>query len=1309
MKKELLFALCAFFPAVFYSQKVEVPWAGSEVVDYGLTKINYPKFDHTGYAPEDYTVYFNFQGPSNGQRHKVTNLVWEKTTKQNLFDLSEAMLPNEDRTDIAYYFDTKNNAEFFFAKVSTLKFEKGHIYRLKSFEVVPDASIASRTARSATSKIGTSENPLKAGTFYKIKVDKSGVFKITKKFLSDNGINVNNINPKNFRIYGNGGLALSEFNQDEKYASLQENAIQVVGEEDGVWNDDDYALFYAQGAHGFNLHSSGTNSFNRNTRTETRTDRSLHFQNIYEDHAYYFINFDMGEGKRITDKDETLPATLLTRYDDYQFIDEDKNNLLKLGRVWVSDPITNELSIKFTKKTPSRPEDLVQYRTSVVGYKSQQNTITQSINGLDESTYTVPSSSVEFNKITAFNGTIDGLTGQEITFKITPNFSANPSGSFYFDYAEVLYKEDLVFNDSQMNFRVYDIQEDSNNTYGFSLSNANSAEQVWDVSDITNVSRKNNLSGNTSVYNFAYTADSPNFNNEFVAFKHSAAHTPTFVGKIDTQDLSSLQNIDYLAITKKEFLGEAQRLADYHASKNGFRTAVVDVQQIYNEFSSGSQDITAIRDFVSKLQNENGGLKYVFILGDASYDFKNKTTNNDNIIPNYQSEDSSNVISTFVTDDYFGYTDTQTSPLVQMNLPSIPIGRLPASNLTEAKLLIDKTLAYYNALSNQPSPFGPWRMKMSFVVDDDYDGGEPFHNVMNNAIQHSFEDGTEKKEYNISKLYLDAYPASSTAAGQRFPQINQAISNDFGNSLSIFYFGHGGINGWAQERVFTLDEIQTLNNYSAVYNRFPLISTITCEFTLWDDPAISSAGEQTLKSKTGGAATMITSSRAISVTYGRQFTDLLTQKIFELNNNDFNRLGDAHLAAKKLKGFDRGHLQVNFLGDPAMKLSRPKPLITVDNIESPVSGQLRALDYVKISGKILKDNGEIDEQFNGKVNINIFDKRLNKTTRNNDNTAGLNPKLSYTEEGTAIVKSATNAKNGLYTLEFYVPKDINYEVGNGRILIYADNFATATPKTDAFDVYHNQSYSIGEINPNGINDQEPPKVNLYMNNTNFADGGITNQNPTLLACITDNTGINSAGAGIGHDITVVLDGEVINTTVVNDFFSAGESNGCINASFAEYQKGSVSYPFRNLKPGAHQLTFKVWDINNNSATASLNFVVKDDAEQKLTLNRLLNWPNPFTDKTYIQFEHNCNDILDVNVQIYTITGKLVRTLSVPVSSEPFMEGYRTPRTAIEWDGKDDFGDAVGKGTYIYKVVAKSQNQEQCKGSATAVEKLVILK
>lgn len=1298
MKRKITLLSLIAFASTLYAQRNTIEWNGSKIQDFGDTKLNLPNFKNEGFSFSQNNVFIVTKQKIGEKELKISDLSWDGVSNQDLYELNRGGLPDHDIAEVSYY--TLDGERYASVSVGLFKNVNGRIQRLSSFNV-SEASTPINTFRSVN-KIGTTGNPLASGSFYKIKVDKSGVFKITAQFLRDNGINPSSVNPKNLRIYGNGGIMLPEFNQDARYNSLQENAIQVVGEDDGVWNDNDYALFYAQGPNGYNLYD--TNNGKGFKRRESRTDISNNLKNIYDDFSYYYINFDKGAGKRVGTIDGNLPAQMISRYDNYQVINNDQKNLLKVGRIWVEDtPFSTEKVVTFTTNSPMQPTDVIKYRSQVIGYRSQQNSMGIKINDLNPYQDSVPTdqATYQYNFYQmVYNGVISNQTGNQITFKYTPDIAKNPNGTFYLDYAEVQYKENLSFNGSQMNFRDFSIVSGSNTDYGFSISNASSLEQVWDVTDITNANRRVNKAGAGS-FNFAYTASDQNFNNEFVAFRADAAYSPQFVGRIPNQNLSAITNIDYLILTVPELMGQAQRLANYHQTKSNFKVEIVDVNKVYEEFGNGSKDLTAVRDFVTRLNTTQGRLKYVFILGDASYDYKNRTPNNSNVVSAYQSEHSADYVQSFVTDDYIVMTGPQTAPSIMYNIPDLPVGRIPAANNTEAVNMIDKTLAYYNALPGQSSPFGDWRMKLDFIVDDNAEGDGPFHDVMNKSLVSVFEQPgvSTLKEYNVKKLYMDAFTVQSTAAGPRYPQVNQAISNSIGNSLYLFYFGHGGVNGWAQERVLTSTEIQNSNNFSNVYSRFPFVSTITCEFTLWDEPATNSAGEQFMKLKQGGPATMITSSRAISIDYGRSFTDTFTKNIFQLTNDDFNTLGYAHLNAKKQTGVNPNHFRVNVLGDPAMKLSRPERLLTIDDIETPVPGLIRGLDFVKIKGHINNPNGTLNTAFNGRVAINIFDKRLNKKTLNNNNWSF--PVLNYTEEGSAIVKASGTAVNGVFTAEFYVPKDINYAVGEGRILGYADNKVN--------DVFNNQAVQIGDINPNGINDNQPPKVKLYMNNTNFADGGITNQSPMLLACLTDDTGINSTGSGIGHDITVYLDGQVINTVILNDFYSPGEGNGCLNPSLAEYQKGNVTYPFRNLATGQHQLTFKVWDINNNSSTATLNFEVKDEADQHLMINRPLNWPNPFTNKTYVQFEHNCDDILDVNVQIYTITGRLVKTISQAVVAEPFLQGFRTPRQAIEWDGRDDFGATVAKGTYIFKIFAKSQNQEKCKGSATAVEKMVLLK
>jgi len=1302
MKQVLTSILFCLFFSLFNAQSVAIQWDGTKVIDYGTQKVTLPSFKNEGFTYEEGSVYLYFNQEYKDQEQIVSNLVWEKVNQKDLFDISLYSIPREEIAGINVNTNPYTQEKSSTARISCLKLENNTVFRLVSFTIANSGKSASQQF-SMGGKVGSTQNPLKEGTFYKIKVDKSGVFKITSKFLRDNGINPSNINPKNFRIFGNGGLMLPENNNDIRYAALQENAIQVSGENDGVWNEEDYALFYAQGPNGFNVYKSDTNNpnGNPNKRIETRTDRSSNFVNIYDNFSYYFINFDVGPGKRIQVVDAALGTETFTRYDDYQFINEEKFNLKKVGRIWTGDFFNSAKTVAFTTKSAIQPTDVIKFRSRFIGYESAGNKVAASLNSSNNQDFGIASSEKKDYIPIIYSGNATNLQGTTLTFNLVPDTSSNPNGKFFFDYAEVQYKEDLKFTNSQLLFRSFDIMEQSGNSYTFSISDATNIEQVWEVSDLANVIKKVNKSGSASTFSLGYNANNNLYTNEFVAFRNADAFEPGFVGKIATQDLSGLQNIDYIMITQPEMMGHAQRLANFYQGK--YNVAVVDVNKIYNEFSSGRKDITGIRDFFTKLNTPTGKLKYAFILGDTSYDYKGISNPGSDIIPSYQSEESGNYADSFVTDDYFTMTSLQSPGNIYLSntLPNFPIGRLPAANITEAKLLIDKMLVYNNALPGQSTPFGEWRMKMDFVVDDDADNVVAFHNTMNASLVNVFESGTQRKEYNIRKLYLDAFTAQTSAGGQRYPQVNQAISNDVGNSLYLFYFGHGGINGWAQERVLTTEEIQNFNNYNNVYSRFPLVSTITCEFTLWDDPATFSAGEQVIKSKQGGAAMMLTSSRAIGVGYGEEFTTIFTKHLFELVNDNFISLGDAFLKAKLEKGTHPDHLKVNLLGDPATALSRPKRLLTIDQVDSPIPGQIRALDFIKVIGHINKADGTLDNTFNGRVAVNIFDKRLNKKTLNNDNEPKMNPVLSYTEENGPIVKSSGQAVNGVFTVEFYVPKDINYEVANGRILAYADN--------KVFDVFNNQVQLIGGINPDGINDNEAPKVKVYMNNTNFADGGITDQNPLLLACVTDDKGINSTGSGIGHDITTILDGKIIDTVVLNDFYFSGDGNGCANPSLKDYQKGNVTYPFRNLAPGPHQLTFKVWDINNNSTTETLNFIVKDETNQNLIVNKLLNWPNPFTNKTYVQFEHNCDDMLDVNVQIYTITGKLVKTISTTVTAEPFFQGFRTPRTAIEWDGLDDFGDAVGKGTYIFKIFAKSQNQEKCKGSATAVEKMVLLK
>lgn len=1305
MKNIILLFFFSLF-GIYFGQTINLHWKGARTIEsgyYGTKQIPNLEGFNTDYYNGNLILNLKKELPNA----KVTKLTWELIKPSALYDISPGQLATRDIAEASNVINSEKNIEETQFLINLFKREHHKIYRLKSFRISAQQTALKPKTKNLAPRAITTTNPLSEGTFYKIRVDKSGIFKITYQFLKQNGINPSDINPENFRIYGNGGLMLPEYNEDPRFTQLQENAIEIVGGKDGRWDEQDYALFYAQGPDGFNLYKTGL-GYTTNKKSETRTDPSLNFKNLYENYAYYFINFDKGPGQRIQKRDLAPPASgLITTYDAYQYINEEKNNLMHLGKIWVGDAIPDSRTINFKTDSPLNIGDEIHINARVLGFNANSTSVTFSINGAHPHTQAIGSNNAY--SLIKYSKTINDLSGNQLSLNISPNLAGNPSGAYYFDYAEVVYPQALSFNGSQMNFRRFDLS--SNSLVGFQISNASTIDEVWDLSHPTQATSLINKGNNTN-FIFGYQNDL-HFSNEFVAFNHSAAYLPEFVGKIPNQDLHSLTNIDYLMITVEKMIPQLQRLAQYYTDIKGMKVALATPQQIYNEFSSGSQDITAIRDFVTLLKNQ-GPLKYVLILGDASYDYKDRIDNNDNIVPTYQSEFSGSYAGSFATDNYYGKTQPQNFTYIYGDLADVPVGRLPASNISEAQLLIDKTLAYYNALPGQSNPFGVWRMNTAFVADDDNDGGSPFHNLIETTLDNYFGSASPIPAYHVKKLYLDAYPVETVAGGQRYPEVTDGIKAAMNKSLFLYYFGHGGINGWSQRRVLTQKDILTFENFSNTFTRFPLVSTITCEFTLWDDPQVLSAGEMMIKLEKGGATSMITSNRALSVLYGRTFTDTFIKNLFKLTpNGDFYSLGEAFLKAKIDYGANDNHLRVSFLGDPAMTLNRPQKLIAEVKIKNKETAetsnianfQVHALDFITITGKVTTDGSTLNSNFNGKISVVIYDKPISKETLNNNGS--LSPVLNYTEEGAPIVRTTGQVKNGKFTVQFYVPKDINYDLGEGRLLLYADNWTQAGD--NSFDVFYNSPIKVGGVNPNGVKDDTPPVVNLFMNNIHFADGGITNQNPTFLACVTDSTGINSSGAGIGHDITAVLDGKVVDTYILNDFYTSGKGNGCSAPNLADYQKGSVTYPFNNLEPGPHQLVFKIWDINNNSTTATLNFIVKDETNQHLIIKRLLNWPNPFTNKTYIQFEHNCNSVLEVNTQIYTITGKLVRTLHNIVSAEPFREGFRTPKTAIEWDGLDDFGNAVGKGTYIFKVFVKAQNEEQCQGGATAVQKMVLLK
>lgn len=1269
-----------------------IDWTGIENYSDGVNAdVPLPFFTNEGYSVNKNVPLFSYSKETqNFGQLEIKNIKYSNLSHNELGKLNLEEIPNE----LQYLAKINQAADRLFTSVGMIPFinENGQIKRVDSFEVVffqpnPMDNQPGGTHDPATQSV------LRTGEWHKIKLDKSGIFKLDKAFFQQNNIPTN-FDPRTLKIYGNGGKMLNENPGDFRYGALQENAIEFIGEDDGSFDSGDYILFYAQGPHDWN-------------RLDDSTLQNLtHRFNQYSDYAYYFITYDGSTGKRVQDSNiEGAPVQTFNTYDEYQFHEKDSISMNQVGKQWVGESFKANPSQSFILKGGGPVAGVVRGKYRMVGKGASGVSVNLSLNG---ESFPAANFSAGTFAVRYANNTFN-TSGNTFTFNITTSDITNPGAFVFLDYLEVVYEASLTFNGSQMQFRKLANINDGN-IYGFSLSGA---QKVWNISDITTASNVINSGG---VYK--YRSTDPNFLNEFIAFNDGAAFTEIeYVGKVNNQNIRALTDIDYAIVTHPDYLSEAVRLANFRIQNDGVKVAVVTTDEVYNEFSSGAQDISGIRDFFKHLRDSGSPLKYTLLFGGVSYDYKDRIQNNSNFVPAYISFDSTDIDFSYVTDDFFTMLDDSDIILknnnrrepVEFNLLSATqmdtaVGRMPAHDLSEAKKMVDKTLAYYEKLPSQGTSFGDWKTRFLLVVDDDKGQG-PFHQTIENTSAQFIENNIEYAT--LRKGYLDAFVMQSTSAGPRYPQVNQLIGNAFNlGSALIVYFGHGGARSWSQTRVINYEEINGFENFSGLYSRLPVVMTITCEFTIWDLPYIPSAGVFMYKAPQGGASAMITTSRPVHVSYGENFNEGIVKEILTLDGVHYATLGEALTKAKvNHLGVSANHINVNLLGDPMMSVARPQREVRITKINGEdadsFDGVLRALDFVEIEGEVLDEAGAMrDNSFNGKATGSLFDKPLNKKTLNNKRNGDMGV-MDFQEQVNSIFKGGTNIEYGKFKFQFYVPKDINYEIGDGKFTVYVHN--------NVVDGVTSRKVKVGDQNPDGIDDSQGPTIGLYMNNLNFVDGGITDRNPYLLACLTDESGINTSGVAIGHDITGVLDQDVEGTYVLNEYYEGGDNNPCTNPEFADYQKGQVMYRLSHLNLGEHQIVFKAWDINNNSSEQTLDFVVMEEGSDHIYIDKLLNWPNPFTNQTYFHFEHNCDSELEVMVQIFTVSGKLVKTIRQPVSAEPWREGYRTGRFAIPWDGLDDFGDKIGKGVYIYRLTAKGSNPEECKGSATAVEKLVILK
>lgn len=1110
-------------------------------------------------------------------------------------------------------------------RIVPLKKENGKLYRLKSFQLKEVPQIVKNASIERDWKL---QSVLASGKWVKISVPKRGIYKIPFSSLQSWGFN----SPSSVNVYGSGGIILSEDPGEVAYDDLEQCAIWT-GKSQGA----DCLFFYAPGINKWT--ASGDEAF-------------IHKLNDYATKGYFFLS-ETGSPKTVEILDIVAdePTHKVTEFTAYEVIEQERYNILEhgSGKQWFGDKFINGTTsaYSFTITNPSENAN-ANVRINGAARSYVQSVFSVSTDGTDigQVAFKAVDTNDSYGTFADESNNRLGLEANEGQLNVQVTYkAANNSAEAWLDYVELNYKRKLIADNNPLFFRdAASVGE--GNVVEFEIGNANAETKVLDVSDLNNLKE---LSGQLNGDVLRIRNSAGEFR-EYVTF-NSADNFPetAFVEEIENQNIHGLSTPEFLIVTHPSFRNSAEELANFHREYDGMSVEVVDVNHVYNEFSSGSKSATGIRNCIKSFYDRGNTLKYVLLFGDGSYDNKGIRPESKSFIPTYQSNNSLNPINSFVTDDYFVMLDAGES----MGNGSIDlgVGRIPSATAYEAELVINKIKNYYS-----PEALGDWRNILCFIGDDD-DGG--LHMKQSEIIADTINKNYE--EFVTEKIYFDAYPQEVTPAGERYPDVNAAINERVKDGVLVLnYIGHANARFLAHESVLTISDI---NSWSNKY-QLPIFVTATCEFSRFDADE-TSAGEYVLLNPNGGGIGLFSTTRVVYSGANFALSKSFYKYIFAKDSNgEHYRMGDVMRLAKTNLGNGINKRNFSLLADPALKLSYPRYKVETTSLNKELAidqaDTIGTLEKITITGQVSDYFDNVLSDFNGELIPVVYDKEVDMETLGNGN----NRPLKFQVQQNVIYKGRASVKDGEFSFSFVVPKDISYKLGTGKIVYYAD-----TGEEDAHGAYTNFYIGGGDSE---ISDNKGPDIQLYMDSEDFQSGDETSKNPVLLAFLSDENGINTVGTGIGHDITAVLDDDYSNVLVLNNYYQA---------DMDDYTSGMLQYSLKDLAVGKHTLRLKAWDVANNSSEAEIEFMVSGD----FNIEAISNYPNPVTTHTYFVVTHNQPDSqMKAIFDIYDVRGQRIDQFETDLVS--------TGNTSvpIRWDFTDSHV-LMTTGIYVYRVMIQNND------------------
>lgn len=1111
----------------------------------------------------------------------------------------------------------------------------------------------------------TSKSVLSEGRILKIPITETDIYRINFEQLPMEWTN-QNFNPDRLQLFAGHPGPLPYGVGDEKIDDLQEVPLYMDGT---MTSMGDGLVFYAVGSRV--KIPSGENGF-----------MTIH-HNVYADTNFYFLRYGVEVGKRLTPPDNltTRPTNAVTIGSDVWRYEEDNYNILESiiqgsGRTWYTDAFTGSASRDYTnllRDLPIDPNHDVVFSAAFAGRSDFRNTVTFEVGNETFSKEMLP---VQMSdrygtaaQIVSFQEKLRIATSRLILRHQTQQ--SNSRG--WLDYLELAFTKPLQYRNAPLQFYHF-----SNQTT-FQIAGAGSGFLAMETTDpfdtqlLPTYLEQNNI--------WFQATNLPKSPRKFVVFNPKGVRSVSGLRTIRNQNLHDIQELDYLIVYHPLFEQSVQRLANHRRQHNGFDVKLASIYDIYHEFSSGKTDPSALRNFIKMLYSRGNSQMRVLLFGDGSFDYKHNSDlaayPDENFIPVFETENSHIPIRAFPSDDYYALMDDWEGGDLRGAL-DISLGRIPVRTQAEADIMVQKIITY----ETDPLLFGDWRKEILMVADD---GNFNLFLGYTERLTQNIE--SQAPEFQISKAYVDAFPKEISPNGELTPRTTEMINNGaYEGRLMINYQGHGSSKGWGDEAILSKIDLEKWNND----RKYPVLVTATCTFAGYDDPKEVTAGEYALTLPDKGAIALFSTTRVVYANSNDRLTNSLFNRLLERLDAP-PELGEWIRLAKNANRSDT--LDINarkfaLLGDPAMKIAVPQHQIIISDIDgkdpsSTDSIRIGALQKVTIKGFLANHQGQKLTAFNGELYPTLFDKKKTLKTLGQGNN---NYEEEYSIWQNILYKGRASVTQGEFEFDFIVPRDINYSIGYGRLSLYAHDGS----QEDAWGQLEN--VLIGGTAENPIeNDQRGPSVEIYLGDKRFMNGDEVEPNTLLLLDIEDPSGINVSGNGIGHDLIYYLDGQIESSTVLNNYFQYDLNS---------YSKGSLEFPISNLEPGKHSLTIKVWDSYNNLTEKTVEFYVN---KKELAIRNVLNYPNPFFDRTEFQFENPLvGDDISIVIDIFTPSGRIVhRIVENRNSSAQQVRG-------LYWNGRDQWQQKLANGVYIYKIKLIEQSGNKKNHVDSGFQKLLLL-